>query len=652
MASTMRIPTEFTAIDKFTSVVAKMASGVSSFTKAAGSAVQRVNSRIDQSFSKLGNLSQLLLGLSFAGIFSMAISDIKAYEDGLASFRTIVSDLSDNEFSKFQKQIGLVARETKKSTVDVVQSFEKIAGLNADFAKTETGLANVSKQAIILARASGDELGTSAENLVGIMNQYSLSADKAAMVSNVLAAGQAVGASSITQSAEAYKNFGSVAKGANITLEQSQGLIQTLGKYSLFGAEAGTKLRGVTLQLQKAGLGYKSGQFQINDALLDAQKKMSRLSTAKKKDAYLTKVFGAENITAGKILTNNIGVFNEFTKGVTGTNAAQEQAAIKSNTFSEKVNNLKDAFTTFVTTNDKANTGTSLFKDLLGFVANNLDKVIGFIAKVAIFVGVIKGITLAMSIASAVTAAYTAVTTWYAAAAVTAALGGASLAVSIWAVAWPILAVIAAIAAIIAVFYYWDEICAWFGKQWDAFVSWLGESWDSWMKYIVYAIAPVFLIFEYWDDICSWFSKQWEKFTSFIGNTWDGLTSWFEEFSFKDFFMDIGQSIINFLLFPLKGVLQLLSYLPGKIGNMAQKGLDAVNDFTNLKNYITVDEEKTPKKLNTPEQNNMNAMQENRLSGNIDINVKDKGGNVEKVGTSGFIGMQPSITPTMGAFGN
>ena len=578
MAATMKIPTVFTAVDKFTSVVSKMTSGVSTFTKTTGAAVSRVNTKIDGLFNKMGNISQLLLGLSFGAILGSAITDLKAYEDGVASFRTIVSDLSDKDFAKYTASINQVAKETKKSTIDVVMSYEKIAGLNAKFAETSDGIAAISKASIVLSRASKDELGASTENLVGIMNQFSLGAKEADRVINVLAAGQAVGAASITQSAEAYKNFGSVAKGANITLEESQALIQTLGKYSLFGAEAGTKLRGATLQLQKAGLGYKSGQFSINDALEDANEITKKLTTQRAKDTFILKTFGAENITAGKILLANIDTYKEFTKGVTGTSEAQKAAEINSNTLSEKINQLKASFTNYLTTNDQTIQGLNLAKDVLGFLADNISTVIAVAGGLIGFVLAIKAINAVMLIGQGIMAAYSAVTAVYSAVAVTAALTGASFAAVIWATLAPILLVVAAIAAIIAIFVYWDEIVA-------------------------------------------WFSKQWETFTNFISALWTGIVTFFEEFSFVDFFRDIGQAIINWMLMPLKTVLKLVSLIPGSIGEAAKSGLDKLNEFTDLSNVIGSKKEVLQSPQEVQAQNQQSEA--GKFKGRLDINVND-----------------------------
>lgn len=601
MAATMKIPTVFTAVDKFTSVVSKMTSGVSTFTKTTGAAVSRVNTKIDGLFNKMGNISQLLLGLSFGAILGSAITDLKAYEDGVASFRTIVSDLSDKDFAKYTASINQVAKDTKKSTIDVVMSYEKIAGLNAKFAETSDGIAAISKASIVLSRASKDELGASTENLVGIMNQFSLGAKEADRVINVLAAGQAVGAASITQSAEAYKNFGSVAKGANITLEQSQALIQTLGKYSLFGAEAGTKLRGATLQLQKAGLGYKSGQFSINDALEDANEITKKLTTQRAKDTFILKTFGAENITAGKILLANIDTYKEFTKGVTGTSEAQKAAEINSNTLSEKINQLKASFTNYLTTNDETTTGLNLAKDAMGFLAENIDKVVLASLGIAGAVISIKALSFAMSVGTGVMAAYNAVVTWYSAVAVTATLTGSSFAAVIWATLAPILLVVAAIAAIIAIFIYWDEIVA-------------------------------------------WFSKQWETFTNFISALWTGIVTFFEEFSFVDFFRDIGQAIINWMLMPLKTVLKLVSLIPGSIGEAAKTGLDKLNEFTDLSNVIGSKKEVLQSPQEVQAQNQQSEA--GKFKGRLDINVNDPKKQVTT--ESNFSGMPVNLSSTLG----
>jgi len=465
------------------------------------------------------------------------------------------------------------------------------------------------------------------------MNQFNLEAKDAARVSNVLAAGQAAGAASISQSSEAYKNFGSVAKGANITLEQSQALIQTLGKFSLFGAEAGTKLRGVTLQLQKAGLGYKSGQFQINDALLDATQKMNKLRTAKEKDAYLTKLFGAENITAGKIILNNIDVYDQFTKAVTGTNATQEQADIKSATFSNRITEMKNAFTTLITTNDKSNKILDITKDVMVVLADNMDVVlavglglIGAYVTMKAIMLVVTAVTFAQSVAMGINAAATG--------AMSLAMKGNTVALGVYSAAswiattatkayttaqWllnaamlanPIGLIIAAIVALIALvvsaIYYWEE----WGASMLMILGPLG-----------WIINLIMTLRKHWDSIKAAFET-------------DGIIGGFKR---------LGLVLLDVILYPLQQILELISKIPG-VGKFADSGLESLKKIRTNMNLT----ENSEVQVVTPKQESMSK--QNTMNGSLDINLRDKGGFMQSFenNVNGFIPV--NVSSTQGAF--
>lgn len=378
------IPSVFSAVDRFSPVVARMGNTLRTFEQRL-SVAQATNER---SFRRNTNIfsrtssqmfdyakSAFVVGgtIGTAGFTAKSIAD---YEDAVASFRTIVSELNNTDFSKFERQISAVALATKKSTIDVAQSFEKIAGLNPVFAETSDGLASMSAAAITLSKASRMDLGLAAENLTGIMNQFSLSANQADRAINALAAGQAVGAATITQTALAMTNLGSTAAGSNVSLEQSIGLIQTLAKFGVTGELAGHRLRSSITKIQGAGVGYSSGQFQIVDALTDLKKRYDGLGSAMAKDAFLEKTFGLEQIATGRILLSNIEVFKQFTANVTGTSEAQKAAAIMSNTLSNRLEELKNKWVTITTTSGTAEKSLSLVKGTLAFLERNMEGIV------------------------------------------------------------------------------------------------------------------------------------------------------------------------------------------------------------------------------------------------------------------------------------
>jgi len=343
--------------------------------------------------------------------------------------------------------------------------------------------------------------------------------------------------------------------------------------------------------------------FNINDALNDANKISSKLTTQRAKDTFILKTFGAENITAGKILLANIDVYKKYTQGVTDTSEAQKAAEINSNTLSVRYEELKNSLVNMLTSNDKTVSGLEDIKSMLAFVTDNLEAIIGFVGKVVIAFLAFKVINGVIQLATGILAAYTAVTAWYSGVAVTAALTGGTFAAVIWATVWPILAVMAAIALVVAIIYNWS-------------------------------------------DITKWFSKTWESFINGAETMWLELVNTLSEFDFIGLFISIGQAIIDFMLMPLKTVLGLVAMIPGGIGKAAQTGLDKLNEMTDLKMLVGHD----IKKVDSPEQTNAKTMQENRMSANMDINLRGNTGAVESTNVWGNNGLPVNVSSTQGAF--
>lgn len=618
---TFKVPTVFSAIDKVSKVVRGMKNSVHSFASSAEVGIARgerafrrmtpvLSETTSQMFAvaKAAAIAGLIIGgLHFSGT---ALMD---YEDSVASFRTIVGG-SDKEFSKFQGALNGVANTTRKSSIDVFKAAENIAGLNAEFAKTPESISEVTKATIILSKAARMELGDSAASLVGIMNQFSLEANQADRAINVLAAGQAVGAASISQTAESFKNFGSVAAGANISLEQSVGLIQTLGKFSVFGAEAGTKLRGSILKLQQAGVGYASGQFNINDALAEARARIDKLGTAKAKDAALTKMFGAENISTGRILLENIDLYKKFALEVTGTDEAFKAAALNSNTLWSKLKDLQAVYVNFLTTSDNTTTSLSYAKDAVVFLTNNLSTLIGvglayvasMIALKAILVGgrialfaynVALGVSNAIhkraivySASQNVAMKAQAITTKI----VTAAQWAWNAAMTANPIGLIITGVAALVAAVVLAIKYWDE----WGAALSLFIGPLG-----------------------------WIISLFQSFR----RNWDMIVNAFKTEGIIGGLKAIGKTILDAFLMPVQQLLELVAKFTG--AEWATNALKNVEKFrkdlgVNMETEVTGDQADTKPAIN-PEARRQEAAREiyreHTNSARVQIDLNDPG---------------------------
>lgn len=600
----MRIPTEFTAIDKFSSVVQKMTSGVNGFSKTTTSAVQRVNSKVNGMFNSLDSISQIAIGGGVSAGFLIAGKAVMDYEDALASLEAVTGEKA----SKFKAQIESIAKTTGKSAIDVAGSFEIIGSAMSQYLSDPKSLGQISEAGIVLSKAAKMELEPALESLTSAMNQFNLGSEKAMDTVNRLTAGEIVGSVSTAKATEQLSKFGAVANSVNVSLPESVALIQTLGKKftGSMQSEIGTAAKNLLLIMDASSTASKGASYSLEkngvstkilmDRSISLGARLKELSKIKKDGAAMSLVFGKDNAAAGNVIFDQLDTYVKWEEQIRKTNKAQEQARVNSATLSKTIEFMKNSFINSIVSGEKNNTVLDKLKKITRFVADNMQSIIGIVGGViAVFAG-FKTIVTIIQIATGIQAAYNAVMLWYSSVAVTAALTGASFAAVIWAAVWPILAVIAAIGAIIAIFYYWDEIVA-------------------------------------------WFSKQWETFTNWIGTLWDGLVSWFQNFSFVDFFMQIGQSIIDFMLLPLRGVMELMSKIPGKIGEMAKGGLAELDKIN-----IT-------QALESPEGKQAKATANASVNGKVAIDVSAKGGATAEAKSSFSGGIPVMVTPTQGAFG-
>lgn len=556
MAATFTASAVFKAVDKVSSVMSKMSRGVQSFSKRTQIAFSRIemqSRRLNKGFSKmLGVVGKLGLGFSALMIAQQIATANIELDASLASLSAITGK-TGAQFETYVTQIEAVSKSQKAFAGDTAKAFEVVASAQPILLENADALGKVTDAAITLAKASGDELAQSALSLTGVMNQFNLGADEATRVMNTLAAGSVAGSANITNVAASMKNFGAVANAANISVEKSVALVEIMGSKSIFAEEAGTKLRGAILKLQKAGVGYESGLFNINDALTETRKELDAFSTAKEKDMFLLKTFGAMNITTGQILLSNVDKFESLTEAVTGTNTAFVQADIKSSTIANRLLEVQAAFKNAVTSTDSENTALVSLKKILILVTNNMDKIIGtVITLIKLFIlykAVVIGAALAQK-ALAITMALSKFVKFIRLVMLITKAKGA------WAAAqWvlniamkanPIGLIIIAILALVGV------------------VTLIIRKWESWGGLIKILTGPLGLVI----SLIESFRRNWElvKASFSQGGILKGL-------------LTIGKVILDAILQPVQQLLELLGKIPGL--DIANTGAAKIENLRN-----------------------------------------------------------------------
>ena len=184
-----------------------------------------------------------------------------------------------------------------------------------------------------LSKAAKMDLKEAVDAVTLSMNQYGASSEKAADYANVMAAGSKYGSAAVQSITAAVTKAGVSASTANVPIEQLVGSIETLAEKGIVNEVAGTGLKMFFLRLQ-------TGADETNPKIVGLQtalKNLQKLSTEE-----IVKRFGAETYTVAQTLIDGADKVEYYTKAVTGTNVAMEQAAINSETNEARLAQLKN----------------------------------------------------------------------------------------------------------------------------------------------------------------------------------------------------------------------------------------------------------------------------------------------------------------------
>lgn len=412
--------------------------------------LKKIDASVGQFQRNVGNYTKGISGLgrqirSFGGellglagivggtaLFTNAIKQIGEFDQSLADLRAILGLTADSqEFIKLQNKALELGKTTTASASEVVEAYKLIGSAKPELLENVDLLNKTTEAAITLSDASGLALPDAATRLTDALNQFNLSGKESERVINVLAAGAKFGSAEIPQVTDALLQFGTIAKNANVSIEESVGIIEAFAERGLKGAEAGTKLRNVLLNLSAAKALPKEAIHQLQAAgvnidiisnnSLTLEERLRELSKIQGNQTAIVKVFGKENAAAGNILLDNIDAITDYTQKVTDTTTAQEQAAERTDTLQGSLKKLSNAWQAAVI---EFGQGGGDIKGVIDFIRENLSTIIAVVVKVAktfiVYKGTVLAVQGALKVAQVATQAYA-----FATKALTAGLDGA-----------------------------------------------------------------------------------------------------------------------------------------------------------------------------------------------------------------------------------
>ncbi len=389
MAQVFTIPTKFTAIDGMSPVIGRMSHNIYSYTERANNAIARQERLFRKMVPGIGSAAKNLLNYATAGagIAAAAFSakGIMDYETAIQSLQA-VTGVSDEQLKGFKAEIVDTAAKTKKSATDIAGSFEVVGSMMSQYLTDPKALKLITEAGITLSKASRQELVPTLENLTSIMNQFNLKAEDSNDVINRLTAGEIVGSLRTAQVADALKMFGANAETANVSLGESVALVEALAKQRPV-EHLGVDSRNLLIVLSAAKALDKKAKSSLRkngvdmDFLADKSKSLSarlhELSKIQGDNVGMVRVFGERNVTAAKVIFNQLPTYDQFADKIKVTNEAQTQAIQNSKTFAQSIDRLKNTFLNYISTSDKTAVGLEKLRDLTGFVTDNMDMLVG-----------------------------------------------------------------------------------------------------------------------------------------------------------------------------------------------------------------------------------------------------------------------------------
>ena len=302
--------------------------------------------RFNNGFSKWGGLlastAAAITGVSLA--LSVLRKNRDEKESSAANLKALTG-LDDDSIQWLKRQAEILSTSMDKtklrvtqSSKDILEAYMLVGSAKPDLLTNKEALNAVTIEAMRLSKAAKMDLKESVDAVTLSMNQYGASADEAAKYTNVMAAGSKYGAAAVQSITTAVTKAGVTASGANVSIEQLVGSIETLAEKGIKDEIAGTGLKMFFLRLQ-------TGAKETNPAVVGLQTALQNLK--KLSTQGIVDKFGAETYSVAKALIDGADKVEYYTKAVTGTNVAMEQAAINSDTNEAKMaqykNQIKEA---------------------------------------------------------------------------------------------------------------------------------------------------------------------------------------------------------------------------------------------------------------------------------------------------------------------
>lgn len=306
-----------------------------------------------------GKTKLITTGVAAAGVAATAlgVAAIKMAADFDASMSTVQANTgaSADEMAQLRQAAIDAGADTIYSATESADAINELgkAGLS-----TSDILSGGLSGALNLAASDGMAVGDAAELMATTLKQFNLTGAESTQVADALAAGAGKAVGSAHDLGLALNQAGMVSHSFGISMQETAGTLAAFAESGMIGSDAGTSLKTMLISLanpstkasnlmQELGINaYDSqGKFIGLSGLAGVLKdKLSGLSQEQRNQALAT-IFGTDAIRAANVLyEQGAEGIDDWTKKVSDSGYAAEQAAARNNNLKGDLENLSGLF--------------------------------------------------------------------------------------------------------------------------------------------------------------------------------------------------------------------------------------------------------------------------------------------------------------------
>lgn len=307
-----------------------------------------------------GGKSKLITtGLAAAGVAATAlgVAAIKMAADFDASMSTVQANTgaSADEMNQLRQAAIDAGADTIYSATESADAINELgkAGLS-----TSDILSGGLSGALNLAASDGMAVGDAAELMATTLKQFNLTGAESTQVADALAAGAGKAVGSAHDLGLALNQAGMVSHSFGISMQETTGTLAAFAESGMIGSDAGTSLKTMLINLANPSTKAANTMKELGINAYDAQgnfiglsglagqlrDKMSGLSQEQRNQALAT-IFGTDAIRAANVLyEQGAEGIDDWTKKVSDSGYAAEQAAAKNNNLKGDLESLSGSF--------------------------------------------------------------------------------------------------------------------------------------------------------------------------------------------------------------------------------------------------------------------------------------------------------------------